>query len=518
MSTIDEIQLRETLDACLALSTLADPPLVSSTADGDTLEQAMKESGLTTNGEKPVYQRQFGVPYGDLRLSDDDDDDDFTASANKNKKKKPSKKSHKKSHRKSEKKADKKTGKRGRPRKQPVVSDTTSRSSTTSSSTSHTSGSSSATAGDSSGFLPSTDSQIEEARQLWMEAAATGPTSLGGSGGGGSPLPAPPPAKKAKLVTTDDLRALNEEQLERLEKVEKERDELARRYKVLEQRYNQMNKRDQIFQDLCNDRALLFNSYSDIDHRLQKHEQPPKDFGNHRVYAGDLSITINVFGKVVCVNIRKFSSGGKIQQAVTLNPEEFLWLTGGVVNHPREGKNSRVQCVKQSTGGWLLSRIDPCKNQPTIPRCVHINMWCYQKLFAKKPVVLEKIRLAEEHLNFCDNLTMHREMVVMVGQIYYSFETVDKVAHNRPPNREEMAETSLGLVKLGLIKAIFAGCGEAIPKAETIDDLIGDHREAILKEISEGPHPQRAQALFTSYMDLTRGAVETYAWMATHYA
>ena len=314
-----------------------------------------------------------------------------------------------------------------------------------------------------------------------------------------------------KLVET--IRTFNKESLERLENVEKERNKLMECYKRLENQYNLINKRDAAYREACSTFDSSYSTYFDSE----KHELPTKHFDSLPVYADDLTITINVYGKGVCINIRKLSSLGKAEQAVTLNPDEFEWLTGGQVSAPREGQYNRIQCASQPKGGWRVCRIDPCENPPLIPRFVDISMATYQTLFNIRYLVCERSDVAESFLHYTDELTMHREMVVMIAQIYSDFEMVPCSEPGwTTPSKELTAEIGLSKVKLPLVKAVFAGCGAPIPKAETMDELIGGERGNLLKRIAESGFPTRAQALFTSYIDHTKGAVDIYTWMSDY--
>ena len=236
------------------------------------------------------------------------------------------------------------------------------------------------------------------------------------------------------------------------------------------------------------------------DEKEEREAQAAAIFGNHRFYAGDLTIIMNLFKGKICINMRKYSRDGKLQEAVTINPEEFMWLTQSSSDSPPEGEYNRIDSSRNSQGFFVVSRIDGVKNV-RVERLVVISSYTYKKLLNKKEAIREKVLLANKLLGCDDSIEFYREMIVLLAREDYKQRIFSEDAQWDEEMADYQAKSCLESVKFGLLKAVFAACNYPRPDAISTSELIGMEEKSMVENIISGELSSRARTMFLTFLD-----------------
>ena len=237
-----------------------------------------------------------------------------------------------------------------------------------------------------------------------------------------------------------------------------------------------------------------------------------REFANRPLFVGDLTIQVNGYDDSACITIKRYGADARLLQGVTLSVDEFEWITGGEVNHPQEGKFARIECRRLTTGGWRLtsgggSNLDEA---PT-DRWLDISMDGYQKLFARKKPILDKLAAFRDSIKRDGNLTLYREMVMVLAAHLYNLHCLRPNFEGSIEGKRKLAAATLDSVNLGVVRAIFAANFVALPEASSVGELIVGHRDEMVERVVRGCKPsQRVENMFKHFIISVRGALEVY--------
>ena len=263
-------------------------------------------------------------------------------------------------------------------------------------------------------------------------------------------------------------------------------------------------------QDEREKKQELQNSKKETEEeKKQRFSQIAFEFGYHRFYAGDLSIIMNLYKGKICINMRKYSRDGKVEEAVTINPDEFMWLTQSFQDSPKEGEYNRIECFRNPQGFWTISRLDGVKNV-RLERVVVISPHTYKQLLEKKSLICEKVMLAKKMLGCDETDEVYREMIVFLAREEYNQRKFSEDGRWGEEMEKYQAKSCLESVKFELLKAIFAACDFPRTDSESTLQLIGFEEKRMVEDIISGEVSVRAKTMFSTFLGYAAPVVNAF--------
>ena len=222
----------------------------------------------------------------------------------------------------------------------------------------------------------------------------------------------------------------------------------------------------------------------------------------------DTTVTVNVFETehsryFVTISFRQFRNGDTWNTAlsVSLNPQEFAWLTSGT--QTPVGSHGRVEITKEKKekDNTTLARVDywsRTSSGETRERKIFVPPSLFSALKEKLSEINEAVSAAEEYVETCKS-NQYRSDKAVLGELIVAL-AIRIATHMRKqfcvacleqgdaPNQEVhvcmseqpgLCETAFDSVTLDQLASVLASNGYGLPTV-SIREIIGDNRDSMI--------------------------------------